>query len=75
MCVCVQAAAKERVRNSQQFNRRRSAQYKTCSVLLQAVHSTREHLVNDTGMMKLLVNYNSFMNTLVAKYFSGRVKI
>jgi len=75
VCVCVETAAKEPTRNSQQFNRRRSAQYKTCLVLLQAVHSTREHLVNDNGMMKLLVYYNSFMNTLAAKYFSERVKI
>jgi len=33
----------------------------------QAVHSTREHLVNDTAMTKLLVYYNSFINTLAAK--------
>ena len=70
----VEVAAKEPVRNGQQCNRRRSAQYKACLVLLQAVNSTREHLVNDSGMTTLLVYYN-FANTLAAKYFNERVKI
>jgi hypothetical protein len=73
--VYVEAAAKELVRNSQQCNRRRSAPYKTCLVLMQAVHSTTEHVVNDTGTKKLLVYYNNFTNTLAAKYFNERLKI